>query len=113
MGNMLAQAIAGHRQKNPWGIQMDGGRPQLQFVFEYSDISKITGLALGTIYKHAHRRLFDPENLESVVLYCARYARWDVRERMFKLAMMHELPERPGLRPSERRKLKDQQDGEK
>lgn len=45
-----------------------------EYVFTYETLGKLTGLDQHTIRQHRSRGKFDPEHLESVVVYVARYA---------------------------------------
>lgn len=69
---------------------------QTLFTYNYEDLQTLTGMELKALYQHKTRGNFDPENLESVLIWLARHAREDVRQRMVAYAISRELPEKPG-----------------
>jgi hypothetical protein len=58
------------------------GRPRGQFTFDYEDLERVTGLPRDTCMQHRVRGQFDPEQLETVLLYIMRHAKEGLREQL-------------------------------
>ena len=56
----------------------------------YEILQRITGKARNTLQQAYHRSDFDPEDLESMLLYLARHAHKDLRYRIIMHAMGEE-----------------------
>lgn len=83
-------------------------RPVQLFHFTYDDLVRITGLDRKTVWKHHDRGYFDPEKLETVVMYLIRRASKDIRTAYAQEAtrMSHEpktilprVPRKPKTSP--------------
>lgn len=70
------------------------GRPPLQWTFNYEDLSRLTGKPVSTIQRSKSRPGgFDPDNLESVLLWLARNARPDLKVALLSAATSILVPE--------------------
>lgn len=58
--------------------------------FYYSDLQRCTGLSYDTICQHAARGKFDPQKLESVVLYLAKYGSNHFRQSIVDAAIVRQ-----------------------
>lgn len=67
-----------------------------EYVFTYADLAEATGLTKNAISQHVVRGHLDPEDLQSVAVYLARYASESLKERMFKALMRRDMPDDPG-----------------
>jgi hypothetical protein len=72
-------------------------RPRV-FTFTYTDLQRLTGKNLATIFQDVTRKRVDPSDLESLVLYAARFGRLEFKTRLLAFALQHYLSKRPSLR---------------
>ena len=69
---------------------------QYSFTFTYDDLVELTGLSKNMIYQYRVREDLNPESLESLMMFCARHARVDVKARMVAYAVGTGLSEKVG-----------------
>lgn len=50
------------------------------FTLQYADLEKLTGLTYANVRQHISRGLVDPENLESIVIWLAKWGRPELRQ---------------------------------
>jgi|GEM_PF-5559577 len=67
-------------------------RPQQQFTFNYETLMELTGLAQNALVKHRTRGNFDPERLDTVLLFIARHGTPELRMALIEHAIFRELP---------------------
>lgn len=68
------------------------GRPPIQWTFNYEDLARLSDKSVPTIQRSKNRPGgFDPENLESVLLWLARNARPDLKQKIVQAAMFRDL----------------------
>jgi hypothetical protein len=79
--------------------------PERTFVFSYADLATAIGGAKNTVVKHVARGYVDTSDLESLVVYLARYGRLDLREKMVGAMLRRDAPGDPG--GGKRRKRKN------
>ena len=82
---------------------MPAGRPVMQWTFTYQDLCDLTGMSLNTVQTHRKRNNFDPDNLESVLVWLARNAKPELKARMFMYMTTTRGIEKPGERRRPRR----------
>jgi hypothetical protein len=75
-------------------------------AFTYGDLAKASGVTRNTIAQHRIRKHFDPESIESVAIYLARYRRQKLREQIVMAAIRRDVPNNPGGWKKQRRKCK-------
>lgn len=75
-----------------------------QFSWNYEDLRKITGLSYEAVIQHRTRKYFDPENLESVLIYAARYAQDAVKVQLLRSALSYPTRERALPRAGSRKR---------
>ncbi len=65
--------------------------------FTYEDIAKVidAGTQLA-VRQHVSRGIVDPDDLESLAVYLARYGRPELREAILKSYLHHNRPDDPG-----------------
>ncbi len=56
------------------------------FTYGYLDLAKLTNMATDTVYQHASRGEFDPERIDTVMLWLAKHGSDKLR-----IALMHAL----------------------
>lgn len=54
------------------------------------DLAKLAGLSKDAVHQHVSRGYLDPTDLESILLWAARYASDDFRLRLLQAAIMRE-----------------------
>jgi hypothetical protein len=52
------------------------------FEFGYLDLTKIADATYGSVLQHVSRGELDPDSIESVILWAAKYGREDLRIQM-------------------------------
>jgi hypothetical protein len=64
-------------------------RPTTLFQYNYETLLKVTGdtVSMNDLYQHRTRNNIDPENFESVLVWCARHARQDLKEKILRNAL--------------------------
>lgn len=79
-----------------WGVEMatrkeeTTGRPRLEWTYNQFTLAEITGFSVNSIEQHRARKKFNPNSLESVLIWAARYARDDLRWKMIESALRRE-----------------------
>ena len=58
-----------------------------EWTYNYESLASFTGLPVGAVYTHKSRKRFDPNDLESVLLYMAEYARPDLQQELVNRAL--------------------------
>jgi len=66
------------------------------FTFTYDDISRVTGMSPNVTQKHLGRGYVDPDDLESLLLYLARYGSQELKMRIIEQALRRDMPDDPG-----------------
>ena len=74
------------------GTKKSTGRPPAEWTYNPATLAKLTGLSIDAIWQHRTRGTFDPDDLESVMLWLARHGRMDLRLKMVTSAVSRELP---------------------
>ena len=74
------------------------------FLFGYPDLARLTGMTHEALQQHRTRQNFDPENLESILLFVARHGAPKLRHRLIAYSTMRLLPEKAGKRPKTKAK---------
>lgn len=72
-------------------------RPIQQFQWTYDDLVKLTGLERKTVWKHHDRGHFDPERIETVGLYLAKYGLPELRVRFMAEVLRQTHESEPGV----------------
>ncbi len=72
-------------------------KPQ-EFTYNYQVLSRLSGMKMNSLHQAKCRGDFDPEDLESVVIWLARHGKASLRRRMINYALERILPEKPGRR---------------
>jgi len=67
-----------------------------EWSYGYDDLARCTGLTRNAVVKHRSRGHVDPESLESVAVYLARYGRDDLKRAMLDAIAWRQLPKDPG-----------------
>ena len=49
------------------------GRGNTKFYFTYNDLSKITGLSVGTLRNYSYQKRFNPKDLMSITIFLEPY----------------------------------------
>ena len=66
------------------------------YTYNYKTLMRLTGKSRKTVYQDRTRGYFNPDELETVVVYLARHGTLDLRHRMFMNMFARELSEGPG-----------------
>jgi hypothetical protein len=69
---------------------------QYEFVFGYEDLARATGHERNTVIAHRTRGKFDPETIETVAIYLAKYGTIKLRKRILMAFLWRQLPRDPG-----------------
>ena len=68
------------------------GRPERPIgPFFYRHLMEVSGLSRNAIYQHTTRDTLDLEDFESVLVWCIRHARPDLRERLITYALNRQV----------------------
>jgi hypothetical protein len=70
---------------------------QKKWFFTHGDIARATGLTLNATHQHFTRGYYDPERLETVVLYLAHFAADHLRQKIVNAAIIREQEDAIGL----------------
>lgn len=84
------------------------GRPEVSWSFNYEDLARISGKSVNAVQRQRTREGgFDPENLESVMFWCARNARPELKQELLIYGLSYHLTERSeSERPAKRKAAK-------
>lgn len=77
---------------------------ETEYTFTYGDLARATGSARNTISQHRARGHFDPESIESVAIYLARYGCDDLKRAMLDAIAWRQIPSDPGGWKKKRKK---------
>lgn len=77
------------------------------WAFSYLDLARLTGMTYAAVVQHKTRKNFDPQNLESVILWIARHAEPGLRQQILHYSLTREPLEKPGT--AKKPKAKKQQ----
>jgi hypothetical protein len=67
-----------------------------QFIFTRKALAELCGITPNAVTQHIIRGYLDPEDLESIVVYLARYAKESLREKIVIAAIRRNVPADPG-----------------
>lgn len=57
------------------------------WTYNYHDIARITGQSVDAVYQHKSRGKFDPDKLETVLIYLAEYAIPTIQDDIVEVAI--------------------------
>jgi hypothetical protein len=76
------------------------------WTYNYTDLMRATGLTKDAIHHHKARGKFDPDRLETVVIYLARHAADHLRQRIIDAAILRDRETAVGVIPPVKRRKK-------
>lgn len=84
------------------------GRPIEVWTYNYEVLARLTDQPADTVRQHRIRHKFDPERLETVAVYLARFGTAEIRKAIVEYAINRDANESPLLepRPKKRRTAK-------
>lgn len=75
--------------------EKQAGRPPISWSFNYHDLARISGKSLNAVQRQRTREGgFDPENFESVLFWCVRNARPELKQELLIYALSYHLTDR-------------------
>lgn len=78
-------------------------RPVEVWTYDYTTLSKLTGMSRNALQQHRTRGTLDPADLESVVLFCARNGSLALRAKIVG-ALLGDQPPKPKKRVAKPRR---------